>query len=232
MLVFIVNMFSKVSENKMEIVSIFETNKNQENAIAMAKYLKDQFAFLGIKKPLRSSLQKDFLTKISKEKQIDNELVRFLWQKDEREYQYLAIDYLIKNKKKLLKKDFDLIKEIIQDKSWWDCVDIIASQCVGHLCNQYPELIDEHIILWSTDDDLWLRRTAILFQLKYKDKTDLALLEKIIKQNLNDKKEFFIDKAIGWILREYSKTDPNWVREFIAKHSMSNLTKREASKYL
>ncbi|MPM26083.1 hypothetical protein SDC9_72584 [bioreactor metagenome] len=86
---------------------------------------------------------------------------------------------------------------------------------------------------WSSADDIWLRRVAIDHQLGFKEKTDTALLEEIIKNNLNQK-EFFINKAIGWCLRDFSKTNPDWVRAFLSVHKndLSNLSIREGSKYV
>lgn len=215
----------------MEIVELFKTNHNKENAIAMERYMKDNFKFLGIKSPLRKELQKEYLKEISKEKDINYNLVNYLWNQEEREFQYLALDYLVKNKKKLKKEDITLLEEITIRKSWWDTVDLIASHLVGEICKKYPELIDKYIIKWSVDENIWLRRIAILFQLKYKENLDKELLEKIILDN-NEDKEFFINKAIGWILREYSKTNPEWVKEFIKNNKLSNLSVREASKYI
>lgn len=216
---------------KLDIIKVFKDNKDENNAIAMKRYMKDNFEFLGIKKPTRSKLQKEYIKNISKENIIDKELVNKLWQ-EEREFQYLALDYLIKNKKKLVKEDITLLEKLIITKSWWDSVDLLASNLVGEICKKYPELIEQYILRWSSDKNLWLRRTAILYQLKYKDDTNTELLEQIIKNNLNNEKEFFIDKAIGWALREYSKTNSQWVREFIENNKLSNLSKREGSKYI
>lgn len=215
----------------MEIIEIFKDNKDKENAISMKKYMKDNFEFLGIKSPKRKELQKEYVKEISKDNYINYDLVSELWKQEEREFQYVAIDYLVKNKKKLVKKDIDLIENMIVTKSWWDTIDPIASNLLGELCKKYQELIDEYIIRWSTSNNMWLRRSAILFQLKYKENTDTKLLESII-QNNNEDKEFFINKAIGWILREYSKTNPQWVKEFIENNKLSKLSIKEGSKYI
>lgn len=209
----------------------FKANKDSENAIYMKKYMKDNFEFIGIKSPKRKELQKAYIKELSKEKHIYYDLVKKLWQQDEREFQYIAIDYLIKNKKKLKKEDILLLEHITITKSWWDTVDLIASSLVGELCKKYPELIDEYISKWSIDKNIWLRRVAILFQLKYKENTDTNLLENIISRN-NEDKEFFINKAIGWILREYSKTNSQWVKEYISNNKLSVLSVREGSKYI
>lgn len=213
------------------IINAFIENRNEDNAKYMKAYMKDNFEYLGIKTPLRKELEKEFLKEKSKEALIDKELVRELWRNEYREFQYVALDYLVKQKKKLQKEDITFIRELIVTKPWWDTIDLIASHLVGEICKKYPELIDEYILNWSTDENMWIRRTAILYQLKYKQDTDRNILEKVIKDNIEDE-EFFIRKAIGWVLREYSKTNKDWVSEFVANNRLSKLSKKEASKYL
>jgi 3-methyladenine DNA glycosylase AlkD len=141
------------------------------------------------------------------------------------------MDYLVKVKKQLQKEDITFIEELITTKSWWDSVDLIASHLVGEICKMYPELVYEHILKWSIDENMWLRRTSILYQLKYKENLDTEILEKVIKVNINDE-NFFIRKAIGWALREYSKTNKEWVGNFLNNNKLSSLSIKEASKYL
>lgn len=215
----------------IDIVNVFLNNKNEENSKAMKAYLRDNFEFIGIKTPIRKELSKEFLKEKSKEAFIDKELVEELWSDEYREFQYLAIDYLIKQKKKLQREDIKLIEKLIITKSWWDSVDLIASHLVGELGNKYPDLIEEYFIKWSTNENMWLRRSAILFQLKYKEKTNTKILERVIKDNISDE-DFFIRKAIGWALREYSKTNKAWVKVFIDSNQLSKLSEKEASKYL
>lgn len=213
------------------IINAFIENRNEDNAKYMKAYMKDNFEYLGIKTPLRKELEKEFLKEKSKEALIDKELVRELWRNEYREFQYVALDYLVKQKKKLQKEDITFIRELIVTKPWWDTIDLIASHLVGEICKKYPELIYEYILNWSTDENMWIRRTAILYQLKYKQDTDRNILEKVIKDNIEDE-EFFIRKAIGWVLREYSKTNKDWVSEFVANNRLSKLSEKEASKYL
>lgn len=215
----------------MEIINKFEEHRNKENALAMKTYMKDKFEFLGIKSPLRKELQKEFLKNIDKKAPINKNLVKLLWNENSREFQYLAIDYLVKAKKQLQRDDIIFIEELITTKSWWDSVDTISSHLVGEICKMYPDLVDEYILKWSIDENMWLRRTSILYQLKYKENLDTKNLEKVIKVNTNDK-EFFIRKSIGWALREYSKTNKEWVRSFINNNQLSNLSIKEGSKYL
>jgi 3-methyladenine DNA glycosylase AlkD len=218
--------------HEIEVVStLFERNRNEENAGPMSKYMKDHFPFLGIKSPLRKELEKQFFkeTEILK-KPFNQDFVIGLWEKDEREYHYTAITYMGKFIKKLPKEAIQFLERLITTKSWWDSVDSIAP-LVGELAKRYPELVEETINQWSVDENFWLRRASILFQLKYKNQTNEELLYDYIVKNA-DSKEFFIQKAIGWALREYSKTDPVSVKGFIEGNQLAPLSVREGSKYL
>lgn len=217
--------------SNVDLINSFIEHRNEEQASQMSAYMKNSFPFLGIPKPQRAVLQKGFLKDAKKKGFIDWNLIYTLWDMPEREFQYLAFDYLQELKKYLQKDDIEKIKTLIIQKSWWDTVDSLASNTIGALCLTHPELIESHILKWAKSDNLWLVRTALLFQLKYKDKTDRELLGKIIYQNSNTK-EFFINKAIGWALREYSKTNKDWVKEFIDHHTLHPLSIREGSKYL
>lgn len=219
-------------KNEIErLAALFEENKNVENAEPMKKYMKDHLPFLGIKSPLRKELEKQFFkeTEILK-KPFDQDFVKGLWDKDEREYHYTAITYIGKFIKKLPKHVVSFLEELITTKSWWDSVDSIAP-LVGELARKYPEIIEETINGWSVHDNVWLRRTAILFQLKYKYETNEDLLYDYIVKNA-DSKEFFIQKAIGWALREYSKTNSESVKTFIEGTKLAPLSVREGSKYV
>ncbi|MCY1635532.1 DNA alkylation repair protein [Marinifilum sp. D737] len=212
------------------IVEQFRKNSNEANARKMSAYMKNHFPFLGLPKPQRVELSKDFLRKITKEKMIDWNLVNYLWELSEREFQYLALEYLAKLKKQLEKPDISNIEQLIVTKSWWDSVDVLAP-LVGVLCKKYPELKTEVLDDWIISSNIWLKRVSILFQLKYKNDVDTEFLSKtIIANNLSN--EFFVNKAIGWALRQYSKFNPDWVKEFISKYPLSPLSIREGSKYL
>jgi 3-methyladenine DNA glycosylase AlkD len=214
-----------------KLTSLFEENRNEENAGPMEKYMKDHFPFLGIKSPLRKELEKQFFkeTEILKVP-FNSDFVTGLWEKDEREYHYTAITYIGKFIKKLPKDMISYLQRLITTKSWWDSVDSIAP-LVGELARKYPEIIEETIDGWAVDDNFWLRRSAILFQLKYKQQTNADLLYDYIGKNA-DSKEFFIQKAIGWALREYSKTNPVSVKAFIEGNKLAPLSVREGSKYV
>jgi 3-methyladenine DNA glycosylase AlkD len=215
----------------MGIVEDFYANRDTEKAPAMSAYTKNRFRYLGIQKPKRAELEKEFLRESKKAKIIDWCFVEECWELPEREFQYLALDYLLALKGSLEEGDIEKAEKLITEKSWWDTVDMLASGITGELCSRYPHLRDERIIKWAEGDNMWLKRAAILFQLKYKEKTDTKLLSRVILMN-SGTREFFIDKAIGWVLREYSKTDQQWVRTFIMENKLSSLSVREASKYL
>jgi 3-methyladenine DNA glycosylase AlkD len=219
--------------DKLEFVTkLFEANRNETEAGPMKKYMKDHFPFLGIKSPIRKELEKEFFkeTGIVKEP-FDQEFIIELWKKDEREYQYTALTYIEKMLKKLQKDDLALMERLVLEKSWWDTVDAIAAKPVGRIAEMYPEVIEETIDGWAVHENMWLRRTAILFQLKYKEKTDEDRLYRYIRNN-SYSNQFFIQKAIGWALREYSKTDPASVRRFINENTLAPLSIREGSKYV
>lgn len=196
----------------------------------MAKYMKNQFPFLGLKKPDRTALSKGFLNEKKKDKEIDWDFIFRCYELPEREFQYLAIDYMSKVANLFQPDDMKRIEKLITTKSWWDTVDAI-SPIVGHIAMKYPEIKETILTKWMESDNIWLKRVSILFQLKYKDKTDTEFLEKAILKNANTN-EFFINKAIGWALREYSKTNKEWVRSFIENNKLSKLSVREGSKYI
>ena len=214
------------------LASSFRENRNSENAEPMAKYMKNLFPYLGIKTPVRKELFKDFvkengLPELSDLKQIILEL----WDLPEREFQYTAISLLRKFVKKWDEDFIDLFEHLVVTKSWWDSVDGIASWLVGEHLKQFPQQQDTYVDRWMVSGNMWLQRTCLLFQLHYKEETDVMLMGSII-MSLNTNKEFFIRKAIGWVLREYSKTDAEAVINFVENNELAPLSKREALKWL
>ncbi len=214
------------------LTKLYEENRDQEKAIAMKKYLKDQFDFFGIKAPDRDELSKQFVKEygLPDVASVDM-IVKDLWELPEREYQYTALFILDRMKKHWTKDTIQLFEFLVIHKSWWDTVDSIAVSFIGILLKKYPALIMEYVQRWTASDNMWLNRTAILFQLKYKDTTDEQLLFSIIKR-FTSSKEFFIQKAIGWALREYSKTMPEVVKSFVEANELAPLSKREALKVI
>lgn len=147
----------------------------------------------------------------------------------EREFQNVALDMLERRVKKLDKSYIGLFETLITTKPWWDTIDPIASKLIGSFMLKYPELIEDYPEKWIASGDMWLQRTAILFQLKYKAKTNVPLLFRYI-DNCSESREFFIQKAIGWALREYAKTDAAAVRRFVQERRLAPLSRREALK--
>jgi 3-methyladenine DNA glycosylase AlkD len=208
-----------------------ENEKDEERAAQMSAYMKDNFAFLGIPKPKVKKIAKPYIKSASKNEDIDWNFINLCWEKNYREAQYVGTEYIYSIQKKLTDKDIDKIKKLITTKSWWDIADAL-DKVIGRLALKYPSVNDE-MLVWSVSDNIWLRRIAINYQRMLKKKTNTELLEKIICNNLGTK-EFFINKAIGWCLREYSKVNPDWVREFLLKYEskLAKLSIKEASKYL
>ncbi|NMB28134.1 MAG: DNA alkylation repair protein [Tissierellia bacterium] len=214
----------------MDIFEIFYKNRNKENADPMAKYMRNLFPFLGLKKPERTALSKQFLKERKKDTKVDWEFIFKCYDMPEREFQYLAIDYMEKVKDLFTPEDMENVEKLLTTKSWWDSVDAI-NKVVGHIVMKYPQTKEDVILKWIKSDNIWLNRIAIIFQLKYKEKTDTVFLSNAILYNC-ETTEFFINKAIGWALREYSKTDKEWVKEFIDNNNLSKLSIREGSKYI
>ncbi len=215
------------------ISSALQANSNSENAIKMAAYMK-HFPFYGVKSPARTDLFKPIWA-LHKEdiKSHYRPLISALWKKQQREYQMISMLLLGKCQKGLTKQDLPWVKELITTKSWWDTVDYLASNTVGYILRSDKTLARSTANQFYETGELWLQRTALLFQLKYRGQVDTELLYSLIDQSL-DSEEFFIRKACGWALRQYSKYNPLSVSNYMEanKSNMSKLTWREGSKYL
>ena len=211
--------------------SLFEANANPTDAAPMKKYMRDQFEYLGLKTPIRAALQKEFIKEhgLPPIKELDA-ISRDLWNLPQREFQYTATS-LIDKMQKQLEADFIVTVEyLITHKSWWDTVDLLAGHTVGAMFKRFPKVKAKYLKKWSKSDDFWLRRTTLLFQLGYKKETDFELLCDLIHENLGSN-EFFINKAIGWSLRQYAWTDPTTVKKFVkATKELHPLSRREALK--
>ena len=216
--------------NVEELLKELKAVAHPDDAVAMKAYMKNKFEFLGVKTPARRKLAKAFF-KQQTDSVIDWDFINESWSNPYRELQYAVLDYLESRKKLLIPSDLPRLKKLAQTKSWWDTIDFL-DRLVGSIIARFPET-KEIILAWSRDEDIWLRRLAIDHQLLRKEETDTELLEKILVNNLGQT-EFFINKAIGWALRDYSKTNADWVRDFIEQHreEMSALSIREGSKYL
>lgn len=202
-----------------------------ELAEPMARYMKNLFPFCGVKKPQRALLERPFL----KESltlplpELIQEIFRN-YHKDEREYQYYAIDLAQKNIQRFSLADLAELLPLLAEKSWWDSIDawrkVFATWVLAH-----PTELKQVYAFFYQHENFWYRRVAINLQLLFKEQTDPALLAQAILADLTTE-EFFIQKAIGWALRDYSKVNPDWVKNFMQQHSLSKLALREGSKYI
>ncbi|KHD86091.1 DNA alkylation repair protein [Heyndrickxia ginsengihumi] len=213
-------------------MNIYFQQSDIEYAEWSREYLRNQFDFLGIRTPIRRKLTKQFMKEygLPARNQL-KEVILLLWDLPHREYQKAALDILENVKKTLLPTDMEWLEKLIVTKSWWDTVDALAPNIMGYLFQTFPELIQQYPENWIESDNIWLQRSAILFQLKYKLETDDELLFRYILRRA-DSNEFFVQKAIGWVLREYAKTEPEKIRTFVEQHELKALSRREALKHL
>lgn len=217
--------------NITELIALFHSRANPELAEGMSRYMKYHFPYLGIQKPLRSKLEKDFI-QANKTIKFDalKSVIQELWQQPEREFQYTAMELMLKSKIWKHRQALDTLQYCLIHKSWWDTVDLLASRMVGPYFQIFPAQRDETIEQWLHCDNLWLNRTTLIFQLNYKSKTDEGLLFACIEKQM-ESKEFFIRKAVGWALRQYARTNSEAVYHFVDSHNLSPLSKREALKH-
>jgi len=217
--------------NRQLYIDAFGSLRNEQLAGPMEAYMKHHFPFLGIKSPQRKeALKSYFSTYAVPDKPQLLEEVWEIYKMPEREYQYAAIALLSKKQKSLTIEDLAFCAKLITEKSWWDCVDSIAPSIVGDIVKKDRNNGEQIMLQWSDSSNMWLNRAAILHQLKYKAETNKQLLKDIILKH-TDSKEFFIQKAIGWVLREYAKTDPSFVKHFVGVNDLKPLSKREALKH-
>ena len=207
---------------------------NPLRATQMENYLRNQFAFYGVmsipRKEILGTLKKDWLDILSEEDK--RSLIRLLWEEEQRESQLLALEWMMKwNVKALMLEDIHFFEWLITHKSWWDTVDGIAPNLIGKYAKRFPEKMKEVWNVWENHPSFWIRRSCLIFQLRYRQDTDLALLQRFIHSFKSDK-EFFIQKAIGWSLREVSKWNPQWVKKVVEGEALHGLARREAMKYV
>lgn len=214
-----------------ELENTFAANTKAENALPMAKYMKDLFPFYGIKTDERRAILKSVCKKHQAE--IDSNARTIAWElflKKERELQYCGIEIIMKSlKNNYIIEDIVWIEKLLITNSWWDSVDTISKYILGSYLKQFPTEIATVVQRFSNAENIWLNRSVILFQLGYKSTTDFHLLQSLCLNHSNSN-EFFIRKAIGWALREYAKTDPDAVRKFVLESNLKPLSKKEALK--
>jgi 3-methyladenine DNA glycosylase AlkD len=205
---------------------------NADNALQMSAYMKNHFPFYGIKTPERRIISKQFF----KDYQPKNteeiiKTAKFLWQQKERECHYIAIELLAFHKKKFDETIITVYEEFTITNSWWDSVDSICSNVLDFYFKKFTHQILPITTAWNNSENMWLQRNSIMFQKFFNENTNTSLLAKNIL-NCAASKEFFIQKAIGWALREYAYTNPNWVRDFVSNNTLPKLSKSEALKHL
>lgn len=221
----------------IEIKKVFAANANPADRKPMEAYMRNLFDFYGIRAGKRRDISKPYIKEGKSATKIDWDFLEELFRDQMREINYLGLDILKVQAHLLEPSDFVRLVGLAEIRPWWDTIDVIDTT-IGSLSTNDPDF-EIKILDLSKSDNFWLRRIAIGYQRKYKEKTKTDLLSKIIKNNLEipykDKDEkFFIEKAIGWALREYSKTNPVWVGDFLKenKNDLAPLSIREASKYL
>ena len=216
-----------------ELINGFTVNANPAIAAGAKAYLRNQFDFYGLQSPLR----REVIKAAFKQHTFNSEAeliacAKEIWEQPERECHYAALELLAKYKKLWTIDIISFFEYLITTKSWWDSVDTIFSLLLAPYFKLFPQQIKSITGRWNkTEDNYWLQRCSIMFQKPYKKDTDTALLKQYIL-NCNHSKEFFIQKAIGWALREYAKTNPEWVKEFVANNKLAPLSIREALKHI
>ena len=206
----------------------FSAAANSRLALEQKAYVRNRFEFYGLRTTERREIQKPFLLQNFLPKKSDSTaIIKVLWLKPQREYHHFSQELALKYVSQLEKKDINLFEYMVTHNSWWDTVDFIANKLMGAYFKKYHDQRNIYIEKWLQSTNIWLHRSALLFQLKYKNDLDKEFLSHIIN-SLLDSKEFFINKAIGWVLREYSRTNPEWVIEYTEKTELSTLSKREA----
>lgn len=221
-----------MNDYSKNLISLLSANANPANAQAMSAYMKNKFPFFGIKSPERALLLKQFFIENTPLQYMEVlEIVSELFNQPQRELHYCAIEILAKRKKEWRKQDIDFFEKLILTTSWWDSVDYINNVLVAEYFIKYPEQIRPITAQWMASNNIWLQRVCLIFQLHYKNKADFALMTEYILQ-LKDSNEFFIQKAIGWALRQYAKLNPEAVKNFIENNTLKPLSKREALKHI
>ncbi|MBP6686607.1 MAG: DNA alkylation repair protein [Lacibacter sp.] len=211
------------------LVTLFEQHADAVNAKAMKAYMLNQFDFFGLKAPVWRKLSKEHFKQVLPPFTEADAIIKDCWAHPKREMQYVGIELLACYHKQWTKETISTIEFILTHKSWWETVDHAATDLTGPYFKKFPEQKVKVTGKWNRSSNMWLQRSSIMFQKMYKKETNTDLLSKHILHQKHSH-EFFIQKAIGWALREYSKTDAKWVQAFVKKHSLSPLSEREALK--
>lgn len=216
-----------------DIQHSLERVKDPTRVEQMEAYMKNNFSFLGVMSgPRKEIFQKHKAQLLQLKPTASWEFIYECWANQYREVQYIAIDFLLANYKKFAQpSDGTALTFILSNQTWWDSLDLVASHSVGHFATKFPTEFKVLAQEWEDSEHFWLHRTLLIHQLKYKQKTNLDLLQYYIR-TFKSNKEFFIQKAIGWSLREVSKWKPIWVQKVVLEENLQGLAKREALKYV
>ncbi|MDQ0797678.1 DNA alkylation repair protein [Streptomyces sp. B1I3] len=215
------------------LTQVYPEAADPGRAVAAAAYMRNVAPFLGIATPRRRDLSRTVLADTRRPAEADCTAVALrCWELPEREYQYFAADYLRRHVGRCSSGFLPVLRHLVTTRPWWDTVDVLAAHVAGPLVSADPVLrgvMDR----WAGDEDLWLARTALLHQLRFRENTDTDRLFGYCLLRA-DHPDFFIRKAIGWCLREYAKTDAEAVREFVdtARDRLSPLSVREALRHI
>jgi 3-methyladenine DNA glycosylase AlkD len=218
---------------EITLYQLLKKNQNIENQSSMEAYMKNNFKFFGIKANDRRAIFKQFLTENNSELKTNfRSIAHNLYLQEERECHYCAIELLIHfSKKDCQITDIEIIKKLILTHSWWDSVDTISAHLLGNYLKKFPEKSNEIIDDFSNFDNIWLNRSTLIFQLLYKNKVNKEILFALCEK-FSESKEFFIQKAIGWALRNYAKINPDEVSKFVNHQNLKPLSVREALKHI
>jgi 3-methyladenine DNA glycosylase AlkD len=219
--------FIQVCRNKLR------NSRDAQTAAEMQRYMKSEQPFYGVKTPLRKKIFREAMAACPITSRADYEaIIAALWAGQYREELYQALEVAQNCRAFHGPESWLLYEKLVFTAPHWDTLDWLATRVVSPLILQDRRL-EAKLIAWSESDSFWVRRASLLAHLKHKGETNRELLAKTIIK-LADEDEFFIRKAIGWVLREYSCTDPQWVYDFVSQHNdeLSALSRREALKHL
>ncbi|MBK8460171.1 MAG: DNA alkylation repair protein [Micropruina sp.] len=220
-----------------DLREVFAAQANPERALGQQRYMKSALPFYGLTKPDTARAVRTVLARhplAEREDWVDAILT--IWDEAERREELYAVLALLRHRAyrawALDPAHLETLRRLIITGAWWDLVDEIAAHCVGDLLAARPAAVTPVLYDWAREENLWVRRSAILSQLTAKADTDRNLLSYAIEHSLADP-DFFARKAIGWALREHAKTDPAWVIGFVSLNAdrLSPLSRREALKH-
>jgi len=210
----------------------FELHQNANQATQMSAYMKGKFAFFGIQTPLRKALVRQTIHEFGlPSMDILPHFFHHCFEQEEREFQYVVNDLGRKLLKKMPTAFLPHFEALIAQRPWWDTIDFLAPKLAGGLLKPYPKKVAETAGKWIESESFWYQRAAILLQLDYKEQTNSELLFRCIQRRAASS-EFFVQKASGWALRQYSKVAPREVLQFMDRHPLPPLTVREGMKWL